>query len=264
MESDKRDKGDLKYRSGISCLKLVICNEDSFSEAVVWNERRLHLSNQFLQIVNVMLRSTSLMMRRTFLRCSIPAISFVFIQAWLMGSGSRMSPYRCISVPLPLSWHHMLTRGDTQLSPPVAPKSLSPALKLTLDPQDRTMFKFTPLTFCTREKVQAWSAWISFTFLTGKPERAIYSENVFYLVLEVKNIHHGGGPWWSVFIICVVLISPAVVGTCEVMHSSESQGTNTHHRSHGYTNPMPLWSSVPEKGATEVWHFSRFWSSNSK
>lgn len=117
----------------------------------------------------------------------IPNISFVFIQAWLMGSGSRMSLYQRISVSLPLSWHHMLTRGDTQSSPPVSPKSSCPALKLTLEPQDCTMFRFTSLTFCTRKLRSGLKCLDFFTFLTDKPERAIFSENVFELVLEVKR-----------------------------------------------------------------------------
>lgn len=80
-----------------------------------------------------------------------PNVSFMLIQAWLIVSGSRMSLYQHISVSLPLSSHHILTRGgETQLSPPVSPKSLSQALKLILD-QNYTMFRFTSVNFCTQK-----------------------------------------------------------------------------------------------------------------
>lgn len=41
VENDRRDRGvDVEYLPGILCAKLVICNQDDFSEAVVRNEKK--------------------------------------------------------------------------------------------------------------------------------------------------------------------------------------------------------------------------------
>lgn len=47
MENDRRDRGvDVEYLPGILCAKLVICNRDDFSEAVVRNEKKKKKMNK--------------------------------------------------------------------------------------------------------------------------------------------------------------------------------------------------------------------------